>query len=67
MLRVLVVDDHSMFVEFLIGAIDCECDFVSVSHVIIGVGGVVMYVEFWLDVVLMDFQFLDIDGFVVMV
>jgi DNA-binding NarL/FixJ family response regulator len=62
-LRVLVVDDHCTFAELLTGAIDRERDLVSVSHATTGAGGVAMYAELRPDVVLMDLQLPDIDGF----
>lgn len=62
-LRVLVVDDHSTFAELLTGALDREHDLVSVSHATTGAGAVAMYAELRPDVVLMDLQLPDIDGF----
>ena len=63
MLRVLVVDDHSTFAELLTGAIDQEPDLVSVGHATTGAGGVAMFAQLLPDVVLMDLQLPDIDGF----
>src|SRR4029078_8967871 len=63
MLRVLVVDDHSTFAELLTGAIDREPDLVSVGHATTGAGGVAMFDSLRPDVVLMDLQLPDIDGF----
>ena len=63
MLRVLVVDDHSTFAELLTGAIDREPDLVSVGHATTGAGGVAMFDRLRPDVVLMDLQLPDIDGF----
>ena len=63
MLRVLVVDDHSTFAELLTGAIDREPDLVSVGHATTGAGGVAMFAKLRPDVVLMDLQLPDIDGF----
>jgi DNA-binding NarL/FixJ family response regulator len=62
-LRVLVVDDHSTFAELLTGAIDREPDMVSVGHATTGAGGVAMFDTLRPDVVLMDLQLPDIDGF----
>lgn len=62
-LRVLVVDDHNTFAELLVGAIDRERDLVSVGHATTGAGAVAMFAELRPDVVLMDLQLPDIDGF----
>ena len=62
-LRVLVVDDHSTFAELLTGAIDREPDLVSVGHATTGAAGVAMFDKLRPDVVLMDLQLPDIDGF----
>jgi len=62
-LRVLVVDDHSTFAELLTGAIDRENDLVSVGHATTGADAVAMFSELRPDVVLMDVQLPDIDGF----
>jgi len=63
-LRVLVVDDHRTFAELLTQAIDREPDVVSVGHATTGAGGVSMFALLRPDVVLMDLQLPDIDGFV---
>jgi DNA-binding NarL/FixJ family response regulator len=63
-LRVLVVDDHRTFAELLTQAIDREPDLVSVGHANTGAGGVSMFALLRPDVVLMDLQLPDIDGFV---
>lgn len=63
-LRVLVVDDHRTFAELLTQAIDREPDLVSVGHATTGAGGVSMFALLRPDVVLMDLQLPDIDGFV---
>jgi DNA-binding NarL/FixJ family response regulator len=63
-LRVLVVDDHRTFAELLTQAIDREPDLVSVGHATTGAGGVSMFAQLRPDVVLMDLQLPDIDGFV---
>ena len=63
-LRVLVVDDHSTFAELLTDAINREPDLVSVGHATTGAAGVAMFAELRPDVVLMDLQLPDIDGFV---
>jgi Response regulator containing a CheY-like receiver domain and an HTH DNA-binding domain len=63
-LRVLVVDDHRTFAELLTQAIDREPDLVSVGHATTGAGGVAMFAQLRPDVVLMDVQLPDIDGFV---
>ena len=62
-LRVLVVDDHSTFAELLSAAIDREPGLVSVGHATTGAAGVAMFDELRPDVVLMDLQLPDIDGF----
>src|SRR6187455_602739 len=62
-LTVLVVDDHSTFAELLTGAIDREPDLVSVGHATTGAAGVAMFDKLRPDVVLMDLQLPDIDGF----
>jgi DNA-binding NarL/FixJ family response regulator len=62
-LKVLVVDDHSTFAELLTDAIDREPDLVSVGHATTGAGGVAMFDKLRPDVVLMDLQLPDIDGF----
>ena len=62
-LQVLVVDDHSTFAELLTGAIDRESDLVSVGHATTGADAVAMFAELRPDVVLMDVQLPDIDGF----
>jgi DNA-binding NarL/FixJ family response regulator len=62
-LKVLVVDDHSTFAELLTGAIDRESDLVSVGHATTGADAVAMFAELRPDVVLMDVQLPDIDGF----
>ena len=62
-LKVLVVDDHSTFAELLTGAIDREPDLVSVGHATTGAAGVAMFDKLRPDVVLMDLQLPDIDGF----
>ena len=62
-LSVLVVDDHSTFAELLTDAIDRESDLVSVGHASTGSAAVAMFAELRPDVVLMDVQLPDIDGF----
>jgi len=62
-LRVLVVDDHSTFAELLTGAIDRERDLVSVGHATNGADAVAMFAELRPDVVLMDVQLPDVNGF----
>jgi DNA-binding NarL/FixJ family response regulator len=62
-LRVLVVDDHGTFAELLIAAIDLEPDLVSVGYAPSGCSAVAMYAELRPDVVLMDPQLPDMDGF----
>ena len=62
-LKVLVVDDHSTFAELLTGAIDRERDLVSVGHATTGADAVAMFTELRPDVVLMDVQLPDMDGF----
>ena len=63
MLKVLVVDDHSTFAELLSGAIDQEPDLTSVGHATTGADAVAMFDKLRPDVVLMDLQLPDIDGF----
>jgi len=63
MLRVLVVEDHSTFAELLTAALDRERDLVSVGHATTGTEGVAMFAELRPDVVLMDVQLPDVDGF----
>jgi DNA-binding NarL/FixJ family response regulator len=63
MIRILVVDDHSTFAELLTGAIDREPDLVSVGHATTGAAGVAMFDKLRPEVVLMDLQLPDIDGF----
>jgi DNA-binding NarL/FixJ family response regulator len=62
-LRVLVVDDHDTFAELLVGALDREVDLVCVGHATSGGEGVAMVERLGPDVVLMDIQLPDIDGF----
>jgi DNA-binding NarL/FixJ family response regulator len=62
-LRVLVVDDHRTFAELLAGAIDREHDLVSVGHATNGADAVAMFADLRPDVVLMDLQLPDLDGF----
>lgn len=62
-LRVLVVDDHSTFAELLTGAIDREGDLVSVGHATNAADAVAMFDRLRPDVVLMDVQLPDTDGF----
>jgi DNA-binding NarL/FixJ family response regulator len=62
-LRVLVVDDHGTFAELLTAAIDLEPDLVSVGYAPSGGSAVAMYAELRPDVVLMDPQLPDMDGF----
>lgn len=62
-LRVLVVDDHSTLAELLTGAIDRESDLLSVGHATTGASGVAMFTALRPDVVLMDLQLPDMDGF----
>ena len=61
--RVLVVENHSTFAELLTGALDRERDLVSVGYATTGAAGVAMFAELRPDVVLMDVQLPDIDGF----
>jgi DNA-binding NarL/FixJ family response regulator len=63
MLRVLVVDDHNTFAELLTAAIDREPDLASVGHANTGAQAVAMFDALRPDVVLMDLQLPDIDGF----
>ena len=59
--RVLVVENHSTFAELL--ALDRERDLVSVGYATTGTQGVAMFADLRPDVVLMDVQLPDIDGF----
>ena len=62
-LSVLVVDDHDTFAELLVGALDREVDLVCVGHATTGGEGVAMVDRLGPDVVLMDIQLPDMDGF----
>ncbi len=62
-LRVMVVDDHSTLAELLTGAIDRESDLMSVGHATTGAAGLAMFESLRPDVVLMDIQLPDMDGF----
>ena len=62
-MRVLVVDDHDTFAELLVGALDREVDMVCVGHATTGGEGVAMVGRLGADVVLMDIQLPDMDGF----
>ena len=62
-MRVLVVDDHDTFAELLVGALDREVDMVCVGHATTGAEGVAMVGRLGADVVLMDIQLPDMDGF----
>jgi DNA-binding NarL/FixJ family response regulator len=61
--RVLVVDDHHTFAELLAGALDREPDLVTVGRASTGQQAVDMCAQLRPDVVLMDVQLPDIDGF----
>jgi DNA-binding NarL/FixJ family response regulator len=61
--RVLVVDDHQTFAELLAGALDREPDFVSVGHASTGAEAVVLAELLLPDVVVMDVELPDLDGF----
>jgi DNA-binding NarL/FixJ family response regulator len=61
--RILVVENHSTFAELLTGVLDRERDLVSVGYATTGTEGVAMFAELRPDVVLMDVQLPDIDGF----
>ncbi|MGZ4777005.1 MAG: response regulator [Oryzihumus sp.] len=61
--RVLVVDDHSTFAELLCGALDREPDFASVGHAATAAEAVRMFQELRPDLVIMDIELADSDGF----
>ena len=61
--RVLVVEAHSTFAELLSGEIDRQSDLTSVGRASTGTTAVTMAAELRPDVVLMDVQLPDIDGF----
>jgi DNA-binding NarL/FixJ family response regulator len=62
-MRVLVVDDHDTFAELLVGALDREVDLSCVGHATTAAEGVAMVDRLRPDVVLMDIQLPDMDGF----
>lgn len=62
--RVLVVDDHVTFAELLTGALDREPDLVSVGHAVSVAEAVDMCRRLSPDLVVMDVQLPDGDGFV---
>jgi DNA-binding NarL/FixJ family response regulator len=61
--RVLVVDDHQTFAELLAGALDREPDFESVGHASTGSEAVTLTESLTPDVVVMDVELPDMDGF----
>lgn len=61
--RVLVVDDHLTFAELLTGALDREPDLVSIGHATSATDGIRMCRELKPDLVVMDVQLPDGDGF----
>jgi DNA-binding NarL/FixJ family response regulator len=62
-LRILVVDGHNTFAELLSAALDRESDLVSVGHATNGADALAMFADLRPDVVLMEVQLPDIDGF----
>lgn len=62
--RVLVVDDHETFAELLSGALDREHDLTSVGHATTARDAVDMAHRLRPDLVMMDVQLPDADGFV---
>lgn len=61
--RVLVVDDHLTFAELLTAALDREPDLVSIGHATSAAEGIRMCRELKPDLVVMDVQLPDADGF----
>ena len=61
--RVLVVDDHHTFAELLAGALHRQPDHATVGHASTGQQAVDLCARLRPDVVLMDVQLPDIDGF----
>jgi DNA-binding NarL/FixJ family response regulator len=61
--RVLVVDDHQTFAELLGDALDREPDFICVGHATTGADAVTMTEALGPDVVVMDVELPDMDGF----
>jgi DNA-binding NarL/FixJ family response regulator len=61
---VLVVDDHRTFAELLAGALDREPDLVSVGHATTAAEALTMNRALRPDLVVMDVQLPDADGFV---
>ncbi len=62
--RVMVVDDHQTFAELLSGALDREPDLVSVGHATTAADGLTLTRALAPDIVMMDLQLPDVDGFV---
>jgi DNA-binding NarL/FixJ family response regulator len=58
------VDDHRTFAELLSGALDREPDLVSVGHATTGAEALAMSRSLQPEIVLMDVQLPDVDGFV---
>lgn len=61
--RVLVIDDHLTFAELLTAALDREPDLVSVGHATSASEGVALCRQLLPDLVVMDVQLPDGDGF----
>jgi DNA-binding NarL/FixJ family response regulator len=61
--RVLVIDDHQTFAELLAGALDREPDLLSIGHATTAREGIALCERLQPDVVVMDVQLPDLDGF----
>jgi SARP family transcriptional regulator, regulator of embCAB operon len=61
--RVVVVDDHRTFAELLTGALDHEPDLVSVGHATTAREGIELSLCARPDVIIMDVELPDLDGF----
>lgn len=61
--RILVVDDHQTFAELLLGALEREGDFECLGHASSGAEGVSLARTLGPDVVVMDVELPDMDGF----
>ncbi len=61
--RLVVIDDHRTFAELLTGALDQEPDFVGVGHATTAAEGIELSLCARPDVIIMDVQLPDLDGF----
>lgn len=64
-MRVLVVDDHRTFAELLLGALEREPDFTCLGYAPTGAQALRMVEDLAPDVVVMDVELPDMDGFTV--